>query len=509
MMKINFKRKKQDQLQKLRIDFYKNKVKKQAIEEKMNPLPHPDNTFVSLTNIQKIYPNGYYSVVDFNLNIKEGEFIVLVGPSGCGKTTTLRMICGLEDITAGALYIDGVYSNDLEPKDRGISMVFQNYALFPHLSVYDNLAYGLKVKKVYAKLVDEAGNQVIGIDQNAIKELRKEKKWYLKNDPNSEEIEKIDHDIEEYQNKKIPLFIKRKLTKKEIDEKIHRAASILNLEQLLSRKPSQLSGGQCQRVALGRVIVSDSKLLLMDEPLSNLDAKLRASMRSEIIKLHKTLHATTVYVTHDQVEAMTMADRIVIMDRAHIKQIGTPAEVYENPNCLFVAQFIGSPSMNIFDVEYRQPGIYLSNILLKEDIKLENIFMEFYRKRLEEEKEALQTLDKIYEGILLEAELEEAQKKIEILEKIVTEKNYPLKFGIRPERIAVASKSTKKIQLEATILSSELLGDEYHIYITIGDTMLLMKLPNTYKFEIGDQILITFNESKCYIFDSISGKRIV
>ena len=507
-MKINFKRKQQDTLQKLRAEFDKNKVKKQAEEEKTNPLPKPENSFVSLNKIQKIYPNGYYSVVDFNLDIQQGEFIVLVGPSGCGKTTTLRMICGLEDITAGALYIDGVYSNDLEPKDRGISMVFQNYALFPHLSVYDNLAYGLKVKRIWAKQLDTEGNQRIGIDQKAIKQLMKEKNWYIKNDPESEEIVKIEHDILEYQTKEVPLFIKRKLTKEEIDEKIHKAASILNLEQLLTRKPSQLSGGQCQRVALGRVIVSDSKLLLMDEPLSNLDAKLRVSMRSEIIKLHKSLEATTVYVTHDQVEAMTMADRIVIMDRAHIKQIGTPAEVYENPNCLFVAQFIGSPTMNIFDVEYKEQGLYLSDILLKEDPELEAILTSFYTKMVEEEKEKLLGLEHIYEGILLEHEKKESQKRIEDIEQILTEKNYPLKFGIRPERITVASKQ-KKTQLEAKILSYELLGDEYHIYISIAEVLLLMKLPNTYKFEIGDQILITFDDTKCYLFDSVSGNRIV
>lgn len=507
---IKFKKNPQDIVTKLRTEYYKNKVKNQAAEEKLNSPSQPEGAFVSLQHVQKIYPNGYYSVVDFNLDIQKGEFIVLVGPSGCGKTTTLRMISGLEDITAGTLYIDGVYSNALEPKDRGISMVFQNYALFPHMTVYDNLAYGLKVKKILAKKLDKQGNPMVGIDQKAIQELLKEKDWYLKHDPeNTLELSNIEHDIEEYQNKEVPLYIKRKLTKVEIDEKIQRAAQILNLEQLLARKPSQLSGGQCQRVALGRVIVSDSKLLLMDEPLSNLDAKLRVSMRGEIIKLHKTLKATTVYVTHDQVEAMTMADRIVIMDKAHIKQIGTPVEVYENPNCLFVAQFIGSPAMNIFDVTYQDTGLYLSDILVKEDPSLAKKLKDFYEKELQTEQSQLLDLDKEYEGPLLEEETKKTQKKIEELENILFHKAYPIKLGIRPERISIAKKTTKTTTLDAKILSSELLGDEYHVYISCGNEVLLMKLPNTYKFEIGDQILITLDETKCYLFDSISGKRIV
>lgn len=501
---------KQEHINKLRQEFYKNKVKQQFIKEKNDHLPNHENSFVCLNNIQKIYPNGYYSVVDFNLDIKEGEFIVLVGPSGCGKTTTLRMISGLESITAGALYIDGVYSNDLEPKDRGLSMVFQNYALFPHLSVYDNLAYGLRVKKILAPVLDDDGKQVIGIDHNAINELIKEKNWYLKNEPdNIEEINKIEHDINEYQSKEVPLYKLRKMTKSEIDEKINKAASILNLEQLLQRKPSQLSGGQCQRVALGRVIVSDSKLLLMDEPLSNLDAKLRVSMRGEIIKLHKSLKATTVYVTHDQVEAMTMADRIVIMDRAHIKQIGTPVEVYEEPNCLFVAQFIGSPAMNIFDVALSDDSLYLSGLKIMEHKGLDSKLEKFYKEMLNKEIVNLSQLDKIYSGLLLEDEIMLANNKINTIERIIGNKAYPLKFGVRPERISLITEDSTKNVLEGKILSSELLGDEYHVNISLGDAILLMKLPNNYKFSIGDKILITLDEEKCYLFDSISGNRIV
>ena len=503
-MKI-FNRKEQI-VHKLRQDYYKNKVNEQARREKIEHLPNHEDLFVCLNNVQKIYPNGYYSVVDFNLDIKEGEFIVLVGPSGCGKTTTLRMICGLEDITAGALYINGVYSNDLEPKDRGISMVFQNYALFPHLTVYDNLAYGLKIKKVWTPILDEEGKQVLGIDQDAIDDLVKEKNWYLKHDPsNVDEIAKIDHDIKEYQTKEVPLFSNRKLTKKEIDDKINKAASILNLDQLLTRKPSQLSGGQCQRVALGRVIVSDSKLLLMDEPLSNLDAKLRVSMRSEIINLHKTLGATTVYVTHDQVEAMTMADRIVIMDRAHIKQIGTPAEVYNEPNCLFVAEFIGSPAMNIFDVTSVDDTVYMDGIKIKEYNDLDKNLKGFYVDMRNAAHERLSQLPTEFEGRLLDDEVALANERIAVLENAIATGNYPLKFGVRPEGVAVSDKADA---ITGKIISYELLGDQYHVNVGIGNQKILIKLPNTYKFAIGDEIKVSL-DGHCYLFDTISGNRII
>ena len=503
---MNIFNRKEQIVHKLRQDYYKNKVSEQAKREKTEHLPNHDDAFVCLNNVQKIYPNGYYSVVDFNLDIKQGEFIVLVGPSGCGKTTTLRMICGLESITAGALYINGVYSNDLEPKDRGISMVFQNYALFPHLTVYDNLAYGLKIKKVLTPILDDNGNQVYGIDQDAIDELVKEKNWYLKHDPsNTEEIAKIEHDILEYQTKEVPLFVNRKLTKNEIDAKINKAASILNLEQLLLRKPSQLSGGQCQRVALGRVIVSDSKLLLMDEPLSNLDAKLRVSMRGEIINLHKTLGATTVYVTHDQVEAMTMADRIVIMDRAHIKQIGSPAEVYNEPNCLFVAEFIGSPSMNIFPVASSGDGVYMDGIKIKEYSGLDKTLSAFYKEMLNDARIALAKLPESFEGRLLEDEEMLATEKIAVLEKAISSCDYPLKFGIRPEGVLASEKAD---DLVGRINSYELLGDQYHVMVGIGKQQLLVKLPNTYNFTVGDEIKVSL-DGHCYLFDSISGNRIV
>jgi len=239
---------------------------------------------LKLTDIQKIYDNNVQAVFDFNLDIEDKEFIVLVGPSGCGKSTTLRMIAGLEEITSGELYIDGRLVNNVAPKDRDIAMVFQSYALYPHMSVFDNMAFGLKL---------------------------------------------------------------RKMPKDEIEQRVRDAAKILEIEQYLERKPKALSGGQRQRVALGRAIVRNAKVFLMDEPLSNLDAKLRVQMRSEIIKLHERLDATTIYVTHDQTEAMTMASRIVVMKDGYIQQIGTPRDVYNHPVNMFVANFIGAPAMNL------------------------------------------------------------------------------------------------------------------------------------------------------------------
>src|SRR5690554_6347050 len=250
---------------------------------------------LKLKDMNKIYPNGVQAVFDFNLDIKDREFLVLVGPSGCGKSTTLRMIAGLEDISSGELYIDDEYKNDTAPKDRDIAMVFQSYALYPHMTVYDNIAFGLKLRKV-------------------------------------------------------PKAI--------IKEKVHAAAEILGLKPYLDRKPKALSGGQRQRVALGRSIVRDAKVFLMDEPLSNLDAKLRVQMRGELIKLHKQLDTTTIYVIHDQIEAMTMATRIVVMNKGYIMQVGSPKEIYDKPSSIFVAGFIGTPPMNFINGKVNSKGIF-------------------------------------------------------------------------------------------------------------------------------------------------------
>jgi len=275
---------------------------------------------VTLNHVYKVYENangknGEQSkpaVSDFCMEIQDKEFIVFVGPSGCGKSTTLRMIAGLEEITDGEIYIDDVLVNEVEPKDRDISMVFQNYALYPHMTVYNNMAFALKLRKIPDIKRDKDGNPVLDKDGNQI-------------------------------------HIKRKYTKAEIDEKVHAAAKILDIEQYLDRKPKALSGGQRQRVALGRAIVRQPKVFLLDEPLSNLDAKLRAAMRAEIIKLHEKLGTTFIYVTHDQVEAMTMGTRIVVMKDGFVQQIGAPQYIFENPSNVFVAGFIGTPQMNFFD----------------------------------------------------------------------------------------------------------------------------------------------------------------
>jgi len=255
--------------------------------------------YVTFKDVKKIFPNGFQAVHQFDLEVTENEFIVLVGPSGCGKTTTLRMLAGLETLTSGEIYIKEKKVNDLEPKDRNIAMVFQNYALYPHMTIYDNLVYGLKVQKV---------------------------------------------------------------PQKEIDIRVKEAIKILGFPQeYLKRKPVQLSGGQKQRVALGRTIVRRPAIFLMDEPLSNLDAKLRVQMRYEINRIHREVKATTIYVTHDQVEAMTMADRIVVMNEGVIQQIGTPDEVYRFPSNVFVATFIGAPTMNLIKAKYIKQAIVFSN----------------------------------------------------------------------------------------------------------------------------------------------------
>ena len=275
---------------------------------------------VTLKHVYKVYENTESktkgedkpAVSDFCMEIKDKEFIVFVGPSGCGKSTTLRMIAGLEDISEGEIWIDDTLVNDVAPKDRDIAMVFQNYALYPHMTVYDNMAFGLKLRKIPDVKRDKQGKPIL-----------------------------------DEQGNEIPVM--RKYTKKEIDEKVQAAAKILAIEEYLKRKPKALSGGQRQRVALGRTIVRNPKVFLLDEPLSNLDAKLRATMRNEIIKLHDQLGATFIYVTHDQVEAMTMGTRIVVMRDGFIQQIGAPQELYDHPNNTFVAGFIGTPQMNFFE----------------------------------------------------------------------------------------------------------------------------------------------------------------
>ncbi len=453
--KEELKRKEEQEklLEKQRDRIYKETINYQKEHQKELKVA-PQDSFISLQHINKIYGNRVQAVFDFNLEIKEHEFVVLVGPSGCGKSTTLRMVAGLEAITSGDLYIDKVYSNDLEPKDRNLSMVFQNYALYPHMSVYNNMAFGLKM---------------------------------------------------------------RKLPKNEIDEKVHRVAKILQLEDYLDRKPKALSGGQCQRVALGRAIVRDTKLFLMDEPLSNLDAKLRVQMRSEIVNLHETLGSTTIYVTHDQTEAMTMATRIVVMNKGRIQQVGTPKEVYNHPSNIFVATFIGSPAMNILSATYDKGKVILKNgfeiQLLEEQIKLHD---EFYKneydslmKRKDELLHNEETLSE-EEKILNKQEIEKIEKHLETIKEYRQSNNHPIYFGVRPENITEEGLSTNATKLstplEIEVFTAELLGQEYYIHANIKDERLISKISAIRDISNHEKMKLVFDLEKIHLFDMMTQK---
>ena len=358
---------------------------------------------LSLKNITKIYPNGFEAVKDFNLEIADKEFIIFVGPSGCGKTTTLRMIAGLEEISSGELKIGDKIVNDVEPKDRDIAMVFQNYALYPHMSVYDNMAFGLKLRKV---------------------------------------------------------------PKAEIDKAVKEAAQILGLTPLLDRKPKALSGGQRQRVAMGRAIVRNPKVFLMDEPLSNLDAKLRVQMRVEISKLHQRLGATIIYVTHDQTEAMTLGDRIVVMKDGVVQQVDTPQNLYERPGNLFVAGFMGSPQMNFFE----------ATVSVKGDVACLNIA-----------------------GQSIELPAAKSKKLIEggYNGKTVI-------FGIRPEDIyddAETIAKTPTSVFESPVRVYELLGAEVFLYLEIAGENLTARVAPTTTARPGDVIKVAFDVEKIHVFD--------
>lgn len=355
---------------------------------------------VQLKNICKVYEGGVKAVDNVNIDIKDRQFVVLVGPSGCGKSTTLRMVAGLEDITSGELYIDGNLVNDVPPKDRDIAMVFQNYALYPHMTVYDNMAFGLKI---------------------------------------------------------------RKFPKEEIDQRVREAAKILEIEELLDRKPKALSGGQRQRVAMGRAIVRDPKVFLMDEPLSNLDAKLRVQMRTEISKLHERLQATIIYVTHDQTEAMTLGTRIVVMKDGIVQQVDTPQTLYNAPGNLFVAGFIGSPQMNFMDAKVKVTG---------KDVDL---LVGPYTLRMPTEK-AKAVIDGGYDG------------------KTVV-------MGIRPENVTDDANAFPLSTVEATINVYELLGAEVYLYFEVeGFSMTARVNPHTTS-RTGDTVKFGLDMSKVHVFD--------
>ena len=513
---------------------------------------------LSFKSINKIYPNHVQAVFDFNLDVKDKEFIVFVGPSGCGKSTTLRMIAGLEEITYGQLYINGLEVNNVEPKDRNIAMVFQSYALYPHMTVFNNMAFALKLRKIpcplfepnsdadlirannltlmkevklinkmikkndsdvslieqrdalyseilaneeemkkiqepqvgiYEERIKELTNECKGIEKDIVKTKQRIAKLNAslenpKNEAKADEIKEtisiLEVSIEEKKKQlednlsqveflkvnEVPLFKKRKLNKYEIDLEVYKSAKALDLLRYLFRKPAALSGGQRQRVALGRAIVRNPKVFLMDEPLSNLDAKLRVQMRSEISKIHKRVGATTIYVTHDQTEAMTMADRIVVMKDGYIQQIGKPSEIYENPNNMFVAGFIGSPAMNFLKGVFNGKEVVISSEEGSVAIKLN--------------KEQIKLLS-------------------DHLDKEVV-------LGIRPEQLALGTAKDQSLTLKCDF--RELLGYEIIVYTYVCGQRLLVKVSHKEQVEAGEDVSVTFDTDSLYLFDPETGLRI-
>ncbi len=370
---------------------------------------------VKLTNVKKVYDNNVVAVQEFNLDIADKEFIVFVGPSGCGKSTTLRMIAGMEDISGGTVEIDGVVVNDLQPRDRNIAMVFQNYALYPHLTVFENMAFSLRLKKV----------------------------------PQDEVYKRVTH-----------------------------AAEVLGITEYLLRKPRALSGGQRQRVAIGRAMVRDSKVFLMDEPLSNLDAKLRNQMRAEIILLRQQLDTTFIYVTHDQTEAMTLGDRIVIMKDGFIQQVGTPEEVFDRPSNLFVAEFIGAPKMNIMR----------TNLIIENGKYFVTPF-----------------------GAKIEVDGENG--------RLLKEKNVPageILLGVRPEHIDLAPAASENT-INGQVLVNEMMGSELHLHVKVAeDTKMIVRTATvglTYEeraqLKNGHPISLTFPGKVMYFFDPETEKNLI
>jgi len=351
---------------------------------------------VLLKGVGKVYEGNVRAAKDVNITVEDKEFVVLVGPSGCGKSTTLRMIAGLEDITEGEVSIDGRIVNDVPPKDRDIAMVFQNYALYPHMSVYDNMAFGLKI---------------------------------------------------------------RKFSKEEISKRVGNAAKILDIEELLDRKPKALSGGQRQRVAVGRAIVRQPKVFLFDEPLSNLDAKLRVTMRAEISSLHSRLNATMIYVTHDQVEAMTMADKIVVMKDGLVQQIGSPLDLYNNPANRFVAGFIGSPPMNFMNVEVKEEG---GKIIVDEGT------------------------------FSLEA------KNSDLLKNYIGKS---VSFGIRPEDLHYSEKEVPGSTITAKVAVVEPLGAEIHVYLNTDNHQFIARTGPELELKVDQKIFFSIDFSKAAFFD--------
>lgn len=405
---------------------------------------------IRFENVVKVYPGVKKPVIpNLNLEIKDKEFIILVGPSGCGKSTTLRMIAGLEDITSGKLYIDSNVVNDVAPAHRDIAMVFQSYALYPNMTVYKNIAFPLKVRKFTSKEIEGRVNK-------AIKEAKDKK---LNEQDTKQYVNKVRH--------------QKKLSKEEIDEKVHYVSKILDLDPYLNRKPKALSGGQRQRVALGRAMVRNPKVFLLDEPLSNLDAKLRTEMRSQISELHKKLDTTFVYVTHDQTEAMTIADKIAVLNLGVVQQFDTPRNLYERPTNLFVAGFIGSPEMNFITTKVVEENKTLYLLLDEHKIKL--------------------TLDA--------ADLKTLRQYVE--KDII--------FGIRPEAITLAKHNEQGNEniFKIHVDQSEFLGSEIYLYFKINGNKIVARIPASYRVSSGMDLALSLNPRKFYFFDPESKETIV
>ena len=492
-------------------------------------------SLLKLENVYKIYNakskknDRVVAVKDFNLTIDKKEFIVFVGPSGCGKSTTLRMIAGLEDISEGNIYINDVLVNKIEPKYRNIAMVFQNYALYPHMTAYDNMAFGLRNMKVNLPIYEEneevkelrAKSRKLYLDirhltkklsklkpnhdeekaqlQKQIDELRvelnkneeevqkklvqkvdfnkevisiieKELRNAEKNELKPEEIQKLKKDLEYFKNNKVPLSKERHYNGVEIYQMVIKAAKILDIEELLDRRPKNMSGGQRQRVALGRAIVRTPKIFLLDEPLSNLDAKLRAQMRVEITNLYSKLDAPFIYVTHDQVEAMTMGTRIVVLRNGVIQQVDTPVNLYDYPKNRFVAGFLGTPQMNFFESTMIKKGT-------KIEIKLPN-------------------------NDMLEIPLKDLRK---IEEDFVDGKEHQMIFGIRSENVKLDPKGNISLKVHM----SEVLGSETLIYTRFNDNdknEFIIKTTDRVEVTPGSEIKVSFENNKIHLFKDEPGE---
>lgn len=575
-------------------------------------LQRSKEAFVSIQNLEKIYPNGAKAVYDFNLDIQRNEFIVIVGPSGCGKTTTLRMIAGLEDISAGDIFVDGEFINYKPSKDRKMAIVFQSYALYPQMSVYDNIAFPLTINKYELPLVAvklQAAVQALNVFKNhqdselleileqisrdarigKIKRFELAAKRFgislaagekicelstldFKNGQISKIISGWEEEVKiEQENLKANNIVidenfqhiddngrvivkERALNKYEIRMKVVRTAETLDLGDYLDRLPKELSGGQMQRVALGRAIVKNLPLFLMDEPLSNLDAKLRLTMRSEIVKIHNKINATTVYVTHDQTEAMTMATRIVVMSKGFVQQIDTPQQIYDNPKNLFVAKFVGSPAINVLNgtIDIKQKKILIGDeIELKIGEAQVKKHDEFYQRKLsefqdvfakyEEDYRAREYVLKVLSSVgshkhksfkriikptlfsrvknLFKHEVHDYKQDTnyivfqEMIEKIKAAQVgvHNIALAIRPERMNVSLFDASQEYKNAYIVTPtvcELLGYEYIVHFDFLGKEITAKIDSKNFVSLQTKLVVTFDNEDLLFFDEISGERI-